>query len=211
VLSQFCRECKGNNAVFLRKRWRYLQETWRIDSNIVYLFHLTFDGRKDILELPNVLAERFFMPDEKLNFLRQSHTLHPHPERVRDPLFTSGSPFFDARDLVQVKYELLRRVRVDGYSVSDATALFALSRPTFYAAQSAWEQAGLSGLLPVKTGPRGAHKLTDEIMRDLLPLSKTMSSTELASWLEAHRSLIVHPRSIERALKRAAKKGGTPS
>ena len=211
MLSQFCRECKGNNAVFLRKRWRYLQETWRIDSNIVYLFHLTFDGRKDILELPNVLAERFFMPDEKLNFLRQSHTLHPHPERVRDPLFTSGSPFFDARDLVQVKYELLRRVRVDGYSVSDATALFALSRPTFYAAQSAWEQAGLSGLLPVKTGPRGAHKLTDEIMRDLLPLSKTMSSTELASWLEAHRSLIVHPRSIERALKRAAKKGGTPS
>jgi hypothetical protein len=40
------------------------------------------------------------MPDEKLTFLRQSHALHPHPERVRDPLFTSGSPFFDARDLV---------------------------------------------------------------------------------------------------------------
>ncbi len=148
------------------------------------------------------------MPDEKLTFLRQSHALHPHPERVRDPLFTSGSPFFDARDLVQVKYELLRRVRVDGYSVSDATALFALSRPTFYTAQSAWEQAGLAGLLPMKTGPRGAHKLTDEIMKDLLPLSKTMSSTELASWLEAHHSVIVHPRSIERALKRAAKKRG---
>jgi transposase len=130
---------------------------------------------------------------------------------VRDPPFTSGSPFFDARDLVQVKYELLRRVSVDGYSVSEATTLFALSRPTFYAAQSAWEQAGLGGLLPMKTGPRGAHKLTDEIMRDLLPLSKTMSSTELASWLEAHRSLILHPRSIERALKRAAKKGGTSS
>jgi transposase len=159
----------------------------------------------------SILVQEMFMPDEKLTFLRQSHSLHPHPEKVRDPLFTSGSPFFDARDLVQVKYELLRRVRVDGYSVSDATALFALSRPTFYAALSAWEQAGLSGLLPVKTGPRRAHKLTDEIMRDLLPLSKTMSSAELASWLEAHRSLIVHPRSIERALKRAAKKGGTSS
>ena len=128
------------------------------------------------------------MADEKLTFLRQSHTLHPHPEKVRDPLFTSGSPFFDPRDLVQVKYELLRRVRVDGYSVSAATTLFALSRPTFYAAQSAWEQAGLSGLLPLRTGPRGAHKLTDEIMRELLPLSKTMSATQLASWLEAHRS-----------------------
>ncbi len=151
------------------------------------------------------------MPDEKLTLLRQSHTLHPHPEKVRDPLFTSGSPFFDPRDLVQVKYELLRRVCVDGYSVSDATELFALSRPTFYAAQAAWERAGLSGLLPVPTGPRHAHKLTEAIMAELQPLAKTMSSAELAEWLEKQRSLIVHPRSIERALKRAAKKGGTSS
>ena len=56
------------------------------------------------------------MSEEKLAILRQTHTLHPHPERVRDPLFTSGSPFFDPRDLVQVKYELLRKVRVDGCS-----------------------------------------------------------------------------------------------
>jgi transposase len=211
VLSQFCRECKVNNAVFLRKGWQYLQEIGPKYIRVAYLFYLTFAQAMGILEPSHVLTEVFSMPDEKLTFLRQSHTLHPHPERVRDPLFTSGSPFFDARDLVQVKYELLRRVRVDGYSVSDATSLFALSRPTFYAALSAWERAGLSGLLPVKTGPREAHKLTDEIMRDLLPLSQTMSSTGLASWLEAHRSLIVHPRSIERALKRAAKKGGTSS
>jgi transposase len=175
----------------------------------MYLFFLTFSQIIGILQPPYLLPEGLSLSDEKLTFLRQSQSLHPHPERVSDPLFTSGSPFFDARDLVQVKYELLRRVRVDGYSVSEATALFALSRPTFYAAQSAWEQAGLSGLLPGRTGPRGAHKLTDEIMSDLLPLSKTMSSTQLASWLEVHRDLIVHPRSIERALKRAAKKGGT--
>jgi len=211
MLSQFCRGCKGNNAAFLRSRWPCLEEVGQIDISMLYLFHLTFDWTMGILELPLVLTEVFFMPDEKLTFLRQSHTLHPHPEGVRDPLFTSGSPFFDARDLVQVKYELLRRVRVDGYSVSDATALFALSRPTFYAALSAWEQAGISGLLPMKTGPRHAHKLTDEILREVEPLSKTMSSAELAYWLEAQHHLIVHPRSIERALKRAAKKGGTSS
>jgi len=178
---------------------------------MVYLFHLTFAPAAGILAPSHVLPEVFSMPDEKLTVLRQSHTLHPHPEGVRDPLFTSGSPFFDARDLVQVKYELLRRVRVDGSSVSDATVLFALSRPTFYAALSAWEQAGISGLLPLKTGPHHAHKLTDEIMAEVEPLSKTMSSAELASWLEAQHHLIVHPRSIERALKRAAKKGGTSS
>ena len=148
------------------------------------------------------------MSDEKLKALRQSHALHPHPDQVRDPLFTSGSPFFDPRDLVQVKYELLRRVRVDGYSVSHATSLFALSRPTFYAAQSAWEQAGISGLLPQSTGPRHAHKLTDEIVALLLPLANTMSPAELAVWLQEQRHLSVHPRSIERALKRKAQKGG---
>ncbi len=80
------------------------------------------------------------MSDEKLAILRQSHTLHPHPEGVRDPLFLSGSPFFDPRDLVQVKYELLRRVHIDGYSVTQATSLFALSRPTFYTAQAGWDR-----------------------------------------------------------------------
>jgi len=165
----------------------------------------------DILELTLVLVQETNMSDEKLALLRQSQTLHPHPEAVRDLLFTSGSPFFDPRDLVQVKYELLRRVRVDGYAVSDATTLFALSRPTFYAAQAAWEQAGISGLLPTATGPRHAHKLTDEIMIELHPLAKTLSSAQLAEWLEAQHRLSVHPRSIERALKRAAKKGGSSS
>lgn len=148
------------------------------------------------------------MSDEKLKALRESHTLHPHPEQVRDPLFTSNSPFFDPRDLVQVKYELLRRIQVEGDSVVHATALFALSRPTFYAAQSAWERTGLMGLLPEPTGPRHAHKLTEDIVELLQPLACSLSSTELAAWLREEQHLIVHPRSIERALKRATKKGG---
>ena len=148
------------------------------------------------------------MSDEKRALLRQSHTLHPHPEGVRDPLFTSGSPFFDPRDLVQVKYELLRRVHIDGYSVTQATSLFALSRPTFYTAQAGWEQAGIIGLLPQPTGPRHAHKLTEEILVQLRPLAKTMSPSQLAEWLQKQHHLTVHPRSIERALARSAKKGG---
>jgi transposase len=177
----------------------------------LHLFTLTIRARRAILARRTLPSEESIMSDEKLRALRESHTLHPHPDQVRDPLFTSGSPFFDPRDLVQVKYELLRRVRVDGYSVSQATALFALSRPTFYAALSAWEQAGISGLFPQPTGPRHAHKLTEEIIAELQPLAKTMSPAELAVWLQEQRSLSVHPRSIERALKRAAKKGGASS
>src|SRR5207237_3573689 len=162
-----------------------------------------------ILGSRTFLARESSMSDEKLKALRQSHALHPHPEGVRDPLFTSGSPFFDPHDLVQVKYELLRRVRVDGESVSHAAALFALSRPTFYAAHAAWERAGLIGLFPEPTGPRHAHKLTEDLLALLRPRAATMSSTQLAAWLREAHQVLVHPRSIERALARAAKKGGS--
>jgi hypothetical protein len=177
-------------------------------EKIVHLFPLTYGWKTVILEPTNILVQEFSMSDEKLALLRQSHTLHPHPDQVRDPLFTSGSPFFDPRDLVQVKYELLRRVWVDGYAVAHATSLFALSRPTFYAAQTSWEQAGIVGLLPEPTGPRHAHKLTEELILPLQPLAKTLSPPQLARWLQEEHHLTVHPRSIERALARSAKKRG---
>jgi transposase len=208
VLSQFCRKCKGNFAEYIESMSSPHKVERAFLVGLWYFFFLTIGSRTGILTSRTFFFEEWLMPDEKLKALRESRTLHPHPEQVRDPLFTSGSPFFDPRDLVQVKYELLRRVRVDGYSVSQATALFALSRPTFYAAQAAWERAGMSGLPPVPTGPRHAHKLTQEIVAELQPLAKTMSSAELAAWLQKERHLSVHPRSIERALKRVAKKGG---
>src|SRR5579863_4682764 len=94
-------------------------------------------------------------------------------------------------------------------SNSHATSLFAISRPTFYAAQAAWEDSGIVGLLPEPTGPRHAHKLSEDTIALLEPLVKTMSSAELAVWLHDQQHLTVHPRSIERALKRSAQKGGS--
>jgi transposase len=208
VLSQLRRKCKGNNAGYIPNSDFTQSRKSAFFSEILYLFILTTDSKKVILEKTIFLARESVMSDEKLVALRQAHTLHPHADQVRDPLFISGSPFFDPHDLVQVKYELLRRVRVDGDSVSHATALFALSRPTFYAAQAAWEHAGIVGLLPEPTGPRHAHKLTEDIIARLLPLAKTMSPAELAVWLQEQQHLTVHPRSIERALARSAKKGG---
>jgi transposase len=200
--------CKGNNADFSKSICHFRAVRRDLLAEFLYLFVLTIGPKTVILERRSFLSKESVMSDEKLVALRHSHTLHPHPDQVRDPLFTSGSPFFDSRDLVQVKYELLRRVRVDGDSVSHATSLFALSRPTFYAAQAAWEHAGIVGLLPQPTGPRHAHKLTEEIIAQLQPLAKTMSPPQLAQWVQDHHHLTVHPRSIERALARSAKKGG---
>jgi len=101
-------------------------------------------------------------PDAKEAALAETRTLNPRPESVRDQGFSS-SEFFDARDLVQVKYEMVRRVRVDGAAVTRTAAAFGFSRPSFYEAAAAVDRDGLSGLMPAKPGPRRAHKLTDEV------------------------------------------------
>src|SRR5262249_28519237 len=99
----------------------------------------------------------------KIGALRAVGALRPHPETVHDPSFRSHE-FFDPRELVQVKYEMLRRVDIDGHSVSRTTAAFGCSRPTFYQAQAAFKAQGLPGLVPRKRGPRGAHKLDAAVM-----------------------------------------------
>src|SRR5262245_29483720 len=101
--------------------------------------------------------------DPKSRVLRQESSLHPHPEQVTDELFLSHE-FFDPRDLVQVKYEMLRRVQSEGQAVSRSAASFGLSRPSFYQAQAAFQRGGLPALMPQKRGPQKAHKLTPEVL-----------------------------------------------
>ena len=142
--------------------------------------------------------------------LRRHHALNPHPQAVRDPTFTDGSPFFDAEDLVQVKYEMLRRVREEGARVGEASAAFGFSRPSFYAAQAAFREAGLPGLVPQRPGPRRAHKLSEPVLAlldEALDADPSLTSAALAGLLAERLALRVHPRSIERALARRAKKG----
>ena len=105
--------------------------------------------------------------DAKEAALAETRTLNPRPEAVRDEQFVS-SEFLDARDLVQVKYEMVRRVRVDGAPVARAAAAFGFSRPSFYEAAAAVDRDGLGGLVPAKPGPRRAHKLTDEVIYEQL-------------------------------------------
>src|SRR2546425_3774989 len=49
-------------------------------------------------------------------------------------------------DLLQVRYEMLRRHSVERVSIVDVATKFGVSRPTVYQAQAAFQQAGLSGL-----------------------------------------------------------------
>lgn len=146
--------------------------------------------------------------DPKTASLRRHGCLHAHPEQVIDELFTSRE-FFDPRDLVQVKYEMLRHVRVDGLPVSHSAARFGLSRPAYYQAQKSFEAGGLPALLPKKPGPRQPHKLTEEVVEaihEALVVEPQLRAWQLVQLVEARFGLTVHRRSIERALARQEKK-----
>jgi len=148
------------------------------------------------------------LSDPKNASLRAQNTLNPHPEKVIDGLFVH--PFFDPHDLVQVRYEMLRRVRIDGQEVGATATGFGFSRVRLYQLRKRFEVEGLNGLLPQRKGPRRAHKLTDEVLTyiwDTLKDEPELRTAELPGRVAKRFGISVHLRSIERALARRQKKG----
>ena len=140
--------------------------------------------------------------------MRAHGALHPRPEAVRDPLFASHD-FFDPRDLVQVKYEMLRRVDVEGQPVARTAAAFGCSRPTFYQTQAAFQAQGIAGLVPRKRGPHGAHKVTNAVLAFVAAqrtADPALTVRALLQRIHDHFGVAVHRRSLERAVRRQEKK-----
>jgi transposase len=146
-------------------------------------------------------------PEDKAKTLLQRGCLNPRSERVRDELF-DAEEFFDPQDLVQVKYEMLRRVRAENRTVSRAARDFGFSRPSFYEAQRQFDQEGLVGLVPKKRGPRAGHKLTPGIVDELAQAQSEDPSLRVEGLIELVQTRFgkkVHRRSVERALARRKK------
>jgi transposase len=141
-------------------------------------------------------------PDPKTLELKRTGTLNPRPGSVSDTPFKEN-PFFDPRDLLQVRYEMLRRHSVEGVSVVEVAAGFGVSRPTVYQAQAAFQQAGLSGLLPRHRGPKEGHKLSAaviEYVRTLRAAEPGLTTVACVRSVQEEFGITVHRRSLERAL-----------
>ena len=221
--------CKGDFVLFVSLNMRLLSSAGRhhlVESESIKSIYTGFSDDlmmtlagvalirhliKHIIRLTLYFSVSGFhrMPtsSDKLQSLQAQGCLHPHPERVLDDLF-HDHPFFDARDLVQVKYEMLRCVREGDQSVSESSARFGLSRTTYYAAATAFEADGLAGLLPQRTGPRGPHKFSPDLVAALQAERRQHprpSWEELVVWVEARFGLKVHAHSIQRALSQKKK------
>lgn len=139
---------------------------------------------------------------DKITILKNKGSINPYPEKVQDSLFLKNS-FFDANDIVQVKYELLRRVQIEKVPITVAVKNFGFSRLSFYRILSVFEKFGLAGLIPKKRGPREAHKITPNVLNFInnkIQNIPTIKSIELKKAIAEKFGISVHPRSIERAL-----------
>jgi transposase len=138
----------------------------------------------------------------KVRALLEEGTLNPKPEKVRDTKFRD-SEFFDASDIVQVKYEMLRRVLVEKASVVGATEEYGVSRPTYYQTKASFQDAGIAGLVPGKRGPRGPHKLQGAVLafiQEHVVAGEPIRARQLVKLIQKKFDLDIHPRTIERAV-----------
>ena len=138
----------------------------------------------------------------KVRALIEEGTLNLAPERVQDPKFLDGE-FFDPHDIVQVKYEMLRRVSVENASVTSATEEYGVSRPTYYQTRASFEEAGIAGLVPRKRGPQGPHKVRGAVLafiQEKRMKGEPIRARQLAEQIRKKFDLDIHPRTIERAV-----------
>ena len=146
--------------------------------------------------------------DDKIKSLEKNGALNRTPQAVEDELFKEGD-FFDPHDLMQVKYEMVRRVEKDNWKVARASKAFGYSRPFFYDVQKALKKEGLPGLIPRKRGPKAPHKLTENVIQFVLKQKNEKNITRasvLAKLVNEHFGFTIHPRSIERVLEKRRKK-----
>ncbi len=146
--------------------------------------------------------------NSKAKLLNKKGCLNPRPQRVKDEIFEKYD-FFDPRDLIQVKYEMIRKVKKEEWTVERASKNFGFSRPSFYDAQRAFESEGIPGLIPKKRGPKNPHKLTDAVIKYLeecIEKDHKLKPTELLALLEERFDLVVDVRSIQRVLAKVKKK-----
>jgi transposase len=136
--------------------------------------------------------------------LKESGAFNNNYANVKADIFNS-SPFFDKRDVVQVKYEMLRAASNDEDSITAIADAYGFSRKSFYQVSKAFEATGLCSLVPQKKGPKRPSKLNSEAVAFITAFSKehkNAKASDVSAALEAERGIKVHPRTIYRHFKK---------
>ena len=143
--------------------------------------------------------------DPKYQSLKASGTLNRHPEKIVAAKF-QGSDFFDPRDLLQVRYEMVHDSETS--PLAQVAEAFGVSVATCARARRAFHDGGLQALIPRRRGPKGNTKVTDDIL-DFVRVCKAsyprVGVRQLVPLIEHRFGVRLHPRTISKALERSKK------
>ena len=148
------------------------------------------------------MARRDTRPDPKEAALAGARCLNPHPEQVTDPEF-GASDFLDARDAVQVKYEMVRKVRRRRSPRPPRRSATPAPRTT--PRPPHWSPPGWTGLCPRgpgRAGPASSPRKSSPGPRSSSPPGPGLRPAQLPDRIADAFGVRVHPRSVERALAR---------
>ena len=131
--------------------------------------------------------------------MRKNGSLNYRANSVSAEIF-SNSGFFDAYDLIQVKYEMLRAVEKEHNDVSSTSVAFGFSRVSFYQIKKEFDENGIAGLMPRKRGPKGPRKLNSDDIEYAKGLEKSHTKAQIVTRLKEERGIIISKRTLERQL-----------
>jgi transposase len=131
--------------------------------------------------------------------LRKNGSFNHRAGTVSAKIFAE-SEFFDAYDLIQVKYEMLRAVEKEGGNVSTAAKEFGFSRVSFYQIKKEYDENGIAGLMPKKRGPKGSRKLKGSDVEFARSLLDTHTKAQIVARLKEERGVEISKRTLERRL-----------
>jgi len=141
----------------------------------------------------------FYLNSAKHEEMQKNGTFNHRADKVSSELFSS-SAFFDAHDLIQVKYEMLRAASNGQGDVTSIAAAFGFSRVSFYQIKKEYDENGIAGLTPKKRGPKGSRKLNGDDLEFARSLVGTYTKPQIVALLNEERGVVISKRTLERQL-----------
>ena len=131
--------------------------------------------------------------------MRKNGSFNHRASKVNAEIF-KNSLFFDAHDLVQVKYEMIRAVEKEHREVLSTATSFGFSRVSFYQIKKEFDEHGIVGLMPKKRGPKGSRKMNESDVEFARGLVDTHTKSQILLILKEERGIEISKRTLERQL-----------
>jgi len=140
------------------------------------------------------------VPMEKKEILIKNGTFNKNHEKVKREGFIEGG-FYDPMDIVQVRYEMIKDVDNSGKTIEQISSEYGYSRASYYHIKDNFDKGGMTALIPEKTGPKEARKLTSDLqdyIKEYTQRDPKASSSKIAEEIESVKGVTVSKRTVER-------------